>query len=164
MNAEKLINEPVLYEIGGEQFRVGKLTIGTALKLESWLAKLPTPWEVLSNTDILKHCSEEQRKQIIDEKLQQLHFWPPDAISAISDERFLRRADFGSVFVEAILKAYNSHLSQQEIDRAVQKATIFDVYAIQLISTSTGSTEKKVPEANQVNTETESTGAVSWPA
>jgi hypothetical protein len=138
-----MLNKPIYYQFGDEKYKVGKLTIGAALKLESWLAKLPTPWEVLESTDILKHCSDEQKKQIIDEKLQQLHFWPPDAITALSEIKFLKRGDFGGQLIAAILESYNPHLSPDDVEKIVSKATVHDVIQIQLIATATGDESKK---------------------
>lgn len=165
MNAEKMLNRPIYYQFGEERYKVGKLTIGAALKLEAWLAKLPTPWEVLESTDILKHCSDEQKKQIIDEKLQQLHFWPPDAITALSEIKFLKRGDFGGQLIATILEAYNPHLSPDDIQKIVSKATIEDVIQIQLIATASGASQKKEMTPEEIAmmipaTERELTGIV----
>lgn len=134
MTSFKLSNATQTYEIAGTPYRVGKLTLGAALQIEQWLATLPTPLELLRDGGILKDISTDKADDILNRAAQDTLFWPPDAITSLTNPKFLTRADFGIAFISALLAAYNPHLSPQEISTIAKNATSVDVLKLQLIA------------------------------
>lgn len=130
----KLANVPQLIEIGGETYKAGKLTIGISLEIESHLATLKTPLEKIQESKILEHVEPAVAESILSTAMQELAFWPPDAVNALCDSRFLLRASFGVVFVRAMLRQYNAHLSHDDLNRVATLATVQDVLTLQSIA------------------------------
>lgn len=134
MTSAKLANSVRSYELGGVPYRVGKLTLGAALQIEEHLSKLKTPLEIYRDSGILSALPTEKSDDILNRAAQETMFWPPDAVTALSDGRFLRRAEFGIAFISALLAAYNPGLSPHEITLIAQKASIKDVLQLQVIA------------------------------
>jgi hypothetical protein len=109
-------------EIGGESVRVGKLTIGMAVDLESYLRTVPSKLESIEASGILKQLSKETADSIVSDALQEHAFYPPDAVTALCDKRFLLNATFGQRLIRAALRAYNPGLTDADIDRIADKA------------------------------------------
>lgn len=149
------------YDIAGETIKAGKLTLGAALEIENHLKTLRTPFEVLENSNALKMVDSELAERLINEKLQQEMFWPPDAITALCDQKFLTRADFGIAFISALIRSYNPHLDPKDIERIALRASVQDVIQLQLIAFDSDSNQKKDEPTPQANAN-ESTGAVVW--
>lgn len=146
MTAFRLANTVKTVEIAGQPYRVGKLTLGAALQIEEFLATLPTPYEVLEGSKALSQVSKEHADMLIAKALSDTMFWPPDAITALSTQKFLVRADFGKAFISAILSAYNPHLSPQEIESVAKSATVpEDVVRLQLIAFGADNDPKDEP-------------------
>lgn len=166
MTSFKLANTVKTIEIAGKPYRAGKLTLGAALSIEEHLAKLPTPYETLENSKALSQVSKELADTLISKALADTMFWPPDAISALTNPKFLTRADFGIAFISAILAAYNPHLSPQEIEAVAKSASSEDVLKMQLVAFGADNDPKEPPanagtETNQANSSSESTGLES---
>ena len=149
------------YDIAGETVKVGKLTLGAALEIESHLKTLKTPFEVLESSNALKMVESDLAERLINEKLQQEMFWPPDAITALCDQKFLTRADFGIVFISAMLRSYNPHFDPKDIERIATRATVQDVIQLQVIAFDSDSNQKK-DEPTAPAPVNESTGVVAW--
>lgn len=153
------------YTIANETIKVGKLTLGAALEIENHLKTLRTPFEVLQDSQALSQIDKDLAERLINEKLQQEMFWPPDAITALCDQKFLTRAGFGIVFISAMIRAYNPHFEPQEVDRLASRATVQDVIQLQLIAFDSDNNQKKDEPTTPANSLTsEPTGAVSWPS
>lgn len=130
----KLDNLIVTYDIGGEPCRVGKLTIGAACEIERYLATLETPLEKIERSKILTQIDGEKASGIIDSALQDLAFWPPDAVGALCSAKFLTRGEFALAFISAIVRQYNPHFTDADIERVASKATVDDVFKLQAIA------------------------------
>lgn len=143
MTSAKLANSVRSYELGGVPYRVGKLTLGAALQIEEHLSKLKTPLEIYRDSGILSALPTEKADDILNRAAQETMFWPPDAVTALSDGRFLRRADFGIAFISALLAAYNPGLSPHEITLIAQKASLMDVVQLQIIAFGADATDPK---------------------
>lgn len=131
----KLSNPLKPHEIAGRSLSFGRLTIGMGMEIETWLKTLPTELEQIERSGILKSVTPEVADSIASEALQRHDLWPPDAITAICDRRFLMRAEFGVVFVKAALRQYNPGLTTDDIDRIANQATFADVNRLVEIAT-----------------------------
>ena len=140
--------KPISYEIAGVLYRVGKLTLGAAFEIETFLSKLRTPYELLEDSKALAQVGKELADQLVNKALQECHFWPPDAINALCNNKFLTRADFGIAFVSAMLRQGNPHLPPDEVTRIAHAASYKDVIALQLIAFGADDTDPK--DANGV--------------
>ena len=134
MESVKLANPPQSYTIDGKSYAVGKLTLGMALDIESFLATLKTPLEKIEESGVLNQVESDVASGILDSAMQDLAFWPPDAVSALCDRRFLTRADFGVTFLRAMLRAYNPGLTAEDTARIAQAATLMDVIQLQMVA------------------------------
>lgn len=134
MNAARLSNPIKQHAINGQTYNIGKLTIGAAVEIETYLATLKTPLEKIQESKILEQVDKDVANGIIDTALQELAFFPPDAITALCDRKYLGRAEFGRVFLRAIFREYNRHLSPEEIDRVAMSATVEDIFVIQAVA------------------------------
>lgn len=143
MNAFKMAKPEKTMQFGSVPYRVGKLTLGAALAIESFLSELPTPYEILNGSNAVSQLSKEAADMAVQRALNDTMFWPPDAISALSTQKFLVRADFGIAFISAILAAYNPHLPPQEIEAIARSASIEDVVKLQLIAFGADETDPK---------------------
>jgi hypothetical protein len=132
-------------EIAGQTLRFGRLTLGAAVELEDYLQTLPTPFEALESSKSLQHIDAEMRERLIQEKLQQLHFWPPDALNALANSQFLTSAKFGMAFLVAMITAYNSHISSTEAREIAAKANHGDFMTVHRIAL--GLNDPKAPAA-----------------
>ena len=130
----KLTSPVYVHEIAGESLRFGRLTLGAAVELEDYLHTLPTPFEALEDSKTLQHIDPEMRERLINEKLQQLHFWPPDALTALATSQFLTSGRFGMAFVTAMITAYNSHISHDEAIKLAAKANHGDFMTVHRIA------------------------------
>ncbi|CAB4178473.1 hypothetical protein UFOVP1622_56 [uncultured Caudovirales phage] len=150
MQPHKLDAKPVSYEIAGVPYRVGKLTLGAAFEIETFLSKLKSPYEILEDSKALAQVGKELADQLVNKALQDCHFWPPDAINALCNKRFLTRADFGIAFVSAMIRQGNPHLPPDEVTCIAHAASYKDVMALQLIAFGADDTDPKdengVPE------------------
>lgn len=162
MTSFKLANTVKTIEIAGVPCRVGKLTLGAALSIEEFLATLPTPYETLEGSKALAQVSKELADTLIAKALADTMFWPPDAISALSTQKFLVRADFGQAFIRAMLAAYNPHLAPDEITRIAAAAVVpEDVVRLQLIAFGADTDPKDTPA--EAGSETMTTDSASEP-
>jgi hypothetical protein len=143
MTSFKLSNAQKSYEINGTPYRVGKLTLGAAVQIESHLSKLKTPLEIYNDSKALAVFTPGKAEEILNKAAQETMFWPPDAVTALCNTKFLTRGDFGIVFISAILAAYNPHLSPQEIENIAKSATTADVVQLQLIAFGADETDPK---------------------
>lgn len=135
MTSFKLANTAKTIEIGGVPCRAGRLTLGAALSIEEFLATLPTPYETLDKSNVLAQVGKELADQLVGKALSETMFWPPDAITALSDRRFLVRADFSRAVISAVLTAYNPHMSPDEINSIVNGALVpQDMVKIQIVA------------------------------
>ena len=161
----KLTTPVYTREIGGESLRFGRLTLGAAVEIEDYLSTLPTPFEALEDSKSLQHIDPEMRERLIQEKLQQLHFWPPDALNALASSQFLTSAKFGVAFLVAMITAYNSHISTDEARRLAMKADHGDFMAIHKIALGLETDPKceSGPDPVQTGQMNASTGAVQSP-
>jgi hypothetical protein len=139
----KLANVLKTHEIGGRSYSFGRLTIGMGVEIESYLRTLPTELEKIESSGILKTVSQDVANSIVSDALQRHDVWPPDAISALCDRRFLTRSEFGMAFVKSALRQYNPGLSIDEIDKAASMATLADVLRIQAIAAGTDDIDPK---------------------
>jgi Ni,Fe-hydrogenase III component G len=130
----KLDNRIKTLEIGGHTVKVGKLTMAAAVEIESYLETLESPLEKMERAKILTQIDKDAAIGVVDSLTQDLAFWPPDAIGALCDRRFLTRGKFGRAFVAAMVRAYNGHFEPSEVDRIANNATLEDVFAIQPIA------------------------------
>lgn len=148
MTSAKLANSVRSYELGGVPYRVGKLTLGAALQIEEHLSKLKTPLEIYRDSGVLSALPTEKADDILNRAAQETMFWPPDAVTALCDVRFLKRADFGMAFISALLAAYNPGLSPHEIESIAKKASTQDVMKLQLIAFGVDGIDPKEAEAS----------------
>jgi len=139
----KLANPLKSHEIGGRAYSFGRLTIGMGLEIETWLKTLPTELERIEQSGILKSISREAADSIVADALQRHDIWPPDAITALCDRRFLTRSEFGIVFIMAALRQYNPGLTAEEIERIASQATLTDVIRLQSIAAGTDDIDPK---------------------
>lgn len=130
----KLTSPVYVHEIAGESLRFGRLTLGAAVELEDYLHTLPTPFEALEASKTLQHIDPEMRERLINEKLQQLHFWPPDALTALATSQFLTSGRFGVAFLTAMITAYNTHISHDEAAKLAAKANHGDFMTVHRIA------------------------------
>jgi hypothetical protein len=144
----KLTSPVYTHEIDGQTLRFGRLTLGAAVELEDYLQTLPTPFEALENSKTLQHIDPEMRERLIQEKLQQLHFWPPDALNALSTSNFLTSAKFGMSFLVAMITAYNAHIATDEAKRLASRANHEDFMVIHRIAL--GLNDPKAPVADDL--------------
>ena len=142
----KLTSPVYVHEIAGESLRFGRLTLGAAVELEDYLHTLPTPFEALEASKTLQHIDPEMRERLINEKLQQLHFWPPDALTALATSQFLTSGRFGMAFVTAMITAYNSHISHDEAIKLAAKANHGDFMTIHRIALGLNDPKGETPE------------------
>lgn len=161
MSTDRLNNPVKTLEIGGTTCRIGKLTVGAAIEIEDHLSAYPSMFDTLKDSDILGQVSTDLAEKLINEKLQELHFWPPDAITALCDIRFLKRGNFSHAFLSAMIRAYNPHFSPDEVASIANKATAENVFDLQMISLGVTSDPKdeSVPIATRNHPKKESTGA-----
>lgn len=153
MSADRLNNPVRTLEIGGTTCRIGKLTIGAAIEIEEHLSACPSMFDTLKGSDILGQVSTDLAEKLINEKLQELHFWPPDAITALCDIRFLKRGNFSHAFLSAIVRAYNPHFSPDEIVSIANKATAENVFELQMVAL--GVTSDPKGESDSVSTKSQ---------
>ena len=139
----KIANTVLMRDFNGVPYRVGKLTLGAALEIESYLSELKTPYEILQDSKALEQIGKELADQLVSKALQETHFWPPDAITALCSQKFLTKADFGIAFLSAILRQYNPHLSPEEIQAVAKNSTTSDVVEMQLIAFGANNTDPK---------------------
>lgn len=168
MTSFRLANTVKTVEIAGQPCRVGKLTLGAALSIEEFLATLPTPYETLEGSKALGQVSKDLADTLIAKALADTMFWPPDAITALSTQKFLVRADFGQAFIRAMLAAYNPHIAPDEINRIAAAAVVpEDVVKLQLIAFGADNDPKDDPAtagaATVTSSASELTGAESLP-
>lgn len=130
----KLTSPVYVHEIAGESLKFGRLTLGAAVELEEYLQTLPTPFEALEASQTLQHIDAEMRERLIQEKLQQLHFWPPDALTALATSQFLTSGKFGVAFLTAMITAYNAHISHDEANRLARRANHADFMVVHRIA------------------------------
>lgn len=130
----KLANVVKIHEIGGKPYYFGKLTVGMGIEIESYLKTLPTAVEQIERSGILKSASKEAADSIVQQALQDLDLYPPDAITALYSRRFLMSSQFGGVLVRAALRQYNPGLTTQDIEDVANQATHEDVLKIQNIA------------------------------
>ena len=142
----KLTSPVYVHEIAGESLRFGRLTLGAAVELEDYLHTLPTPFEALEESKTLQHIDPEMRERLINEKLQQLHFWPPDALTALATSQFLTSGRFGVAFLTAMITAYNSHISHDEAAKLAAKANHGDFMTIHRIALGLNDPKGDLPE------------------
>ena len=162
----KLTSPVFIHEIAGESLRFGRLTLGAAVELEDYLHTLPTPFEALEDSKTLQHIDPEMRERLINEKLQQLHFWPPDALTALATSQFLTSGRFGMAFVTAMITAYNSHISHDEAIKLAAKANHGDFMVIHRIALGLNDPKGDLPENGQdqtISQPNESLGVASSP-
>lgn len=126
----KLDTRTTTIEIGGETVKVGKLTLGAAIEIEAYLQTIDTPLEIIERSKILAQVDKEVADKILDGHTQDLAFWPPDAIGALCDKRFLTSGRFGKAFVSAIIRAYNAHLDDATVERIANRSTVDTVYLL----------------------------------
>lgn len=146
MSSDKLANPIRSYEIKGGAFRVGKLTVGAALEIEQELATWPSKLEKLQASGILEKLPPDKAESLVETAMMDLEFWPPDAITALSDWKTLIRAEFGLIFVKALLRQYNPGLSPDELTALAKACTPDDVMALQKIAFGRDPFEKKVTD------------------
>lgn len=160
MSSEKLNNPVKTLEIGGSTCRIGKLTVGAAIEIESHLTDYPSMFDTLKDSEVLGQVSTDLAEKLINEKLQELHFWPPDAITALCDIRFLKRGNFSHAFLSAMIRAYNPHFSPEEIASIANKATAENVFDLQMIALGVTSDPKdeNEPVATKSHQKSELTG------
>lgn len=139
----KLANVLKSHEIGGRSYQFGRLTIGMGVEIESWLKTLPTELERIEQSGILKSVTPEVADSIVSDALQRYEMWPPDAITALCDRRFLTRSEFGIVFVKSALRQYNPGLSIEDVERIATQATFADVIKLQAIAAGTDDIDPK---------------------
>ena len=142
----KLTSPVFIHEIAGESLRFGRLTLGAAVELEDYLHTLPTPFEALEDSKTLQHIDPEMRERLINEKLQQLHFWPPDALTALATSQFLTSGRFGVAFLTAMITAYNTHISHHEAAKLAAKANHGDFMTIHRIALGLNDPKGETPE------------------
>lgn len=142
-NPAKIANPVFTRDFNGTPYRVGKLTLGAALEIESYLSELKTPYEILQDSKALEQIGKELADQLVSKALQETHFWPPDAITALCTQKFLVKADFGIAFLSAVLRHYNPHLQPDEILVIAKNATTTDVVEMQLIAFGANETDPK---------------------
>ena len=130
----KLHNPIQTVDIGGETVRIGKLTLAAAIEIESHLADLPTPLERLEKSGVLPQLPAEVAADLTGTAMQESAFFPPDAIGALCNSKILGRGSFGKAFLSAMIRAYNPHFDDGEIDRIAGKATAETVLAVQGIA------------------------------
>lgn len=143
----KLTSPICTHEIDGQTLRFGRLTLGAAVEIEEYLSTLPTPFEALENSKTLQHIDPELRENLIQQKLQQLHFWPPDALTALSTPNFLTSAKFGMAFMVAMITAFNAHIATDEAKRLAGRANHEDFMIIHRISLGLSDTPAPKVEA-----------------
>lgn len=156
MDSAKLANPIRSFEIKGVPFRVGKLTVGAALEMEQALSTWPSKLDRLRDSGILDKIDKDKAESLIETAMMDLDFWPPDAITALSDWRILIRAEFGVIFITALLRQYNPGLSPDELATLAKACTKDDLLALQSIAFGNDPFEKKV-------TATETTPTVEPP-
>ncbi len=154
----KLTSPVYIHEIAGETLKFGRLTLGAAVELEDYLQTLPTPFEALEDSKSLQHIDPEMRERLINEKLQQLHFWPPDALTALATSQFLTSGRFGMAFVTAMITAYNTHISHSEAIKLAAKANHGDFMTIHRIALGLNDPKGDLPENGHDQTTSQLSG------
>jgi hypothetical protein len=130
----KLHNEIKTVEIGGHPVRVGRLTVAAACEIEAYLETLETPLEFIDSKILGKGLPEAESMEVADIIMQRAMEWPPDAIGAICSVAMLRKATFARVFIKAVLRSYNGHMAETEIDKITDSAFVpFDALQLQPI-------------------------------
>ena len=154
----KLTSPVYVHEIAGETLKFGRLTLGAAVELEDYLHTLPTPFEALEDSKTLQHIDPEMRERLINEKLQQLHFWPPDAITALATSQFLTSGRFGVAFLTAMITAYNTHISHDEAERLAKRANHGDFMTVHRIALGLNDPKGEQPENGHDQTTSQPNG------
>lgn len=160
----KLHNEIKTVEIAGTPVRVGALTIGAAIEIESYLSTLKTPFERVESSPLLALMDEARRNATIDKYLQQLSFWPPDAIGALCDPSFRRSGPFMRVVVASVVRSYNPHFSDEEIARIAASTSIFDAIGLLPVFMGVSDDPKDGAGLGVADPPNESTGGAQSPS
>jgi hypothetical protein len=109
--------------IGGRGYQVGLLTIGIGVEIEAYLKSLPKEIEQIDSSGILKNVTPEVANSIVSEALQRHDIYPPDAITAICNQKHLLNSTFCRVMLKATIRQYNPGLSDEEAEDAAKRAT-----------------------------------------
>ena len=162
----KLDNPVTTIEIGGEPVRVGKLTIGAACEIEAYLETLETPLEKIEKSKILTQIDKDAATGIVESALQDLAFWPPDAIGALSDSKWLQKAGFSKTFCAAVVRSYNPHFTDADVTRITDKLTWDIPYILRVLSLPElfPKKEEPVPDVATPDRPNESNGGESSPS
>jgi hypothetical protein len=121
MDLAQLNREPGKVEIGGVEYRVGRLTFREMARITAWL-KGHVPHPVTALIPHLEGLKDAERKFLLDQaRREAAESWPPDIFSEEGRKAMLGAVEGQVALLHVILGIHQPHLSVADVETIVNK-------------------------------------------